>query len=330
MSLMSVRANVEHVYRWDLDKTYLETDFDSVRGLVKTALEPAVNKRAVPGAKALLNAIAQDNPGSKIVILSGSPTQMRQVLEEKLRLDGVRFDELRLKDNLGNLRRGRLRAVSHQMGYKLPALLQGRVGARAVVHETLFGDDAEQDALVYALYADLVSGLVDETECAEILRAAGAYRDEVDAAIAALRRIDPSSAIDRVYIHLSRPRAPKRFEALSEHVIPIHSHFQAGVLEFARERLSPAGLVSVAEGVLSRGRHPVHLANLLQDLGRRSWLDRGLEARLMAVDGLHTLIAAFRSRWEGVICDAPRKQRPRTVDYLALLPSFERRTARNS
>ena len=321
---------MEHVYRWDLDKTYLETDFDSVRGLVKTALEPAARKRALPGATALLNAIAQDNPGARIVILSGSPTQMRPVLEEKLRLDGVRFDELRLKDNLGNLRRGRLRAVRHQMGYKLPALLQGRVGLKAVVHETLFGDDAEQDALVYALYADLVSGQMDEAECAETLRAAGAYRDEVDAAIAALRRIEPSNAIDRVYIHLSRPRAPSLFAPLSEHVIPVHSHFQAAVLEFERERLSVSGLVAVAEGVLARGRHPVHLANLLQDLARRGWLNRALEERLMAVDGLVDVTGAFRGRWADAVTDTRRTQQRRAVDYLGLLPRFERRNARHA
>src|SRR5688572_23098974 len=43
-----------HVFRWDLDKTYLRTEFDSVRDLVKSAIETAADKKAYPGATSLL------------------------------------------------------------------------------------------------------------------------------------------------------------------------------------------------------------------------------------------------------------------------------------
>jgi phosphoserine phosphatase len=122
-----------------LDKTYLETDFSSIRGIVRSATEPAHAKRTVPGAAALVRALGA-KPEVRIAILSGSPTQLRDVLEEKLHLDGVRFDSLTLKDNLGNLRRGRLRAIKGQLGYKLPALLQARRDTEAGTTETLFGD----------------------------------------------------------------------------------------------------------------------------------------------------------------------------------------------
>src|SRR5690606_37930766 len=42
------------VYRWDLDKTYLRTEFDTVRDLLRTAVESPARKRTVPGASALL------------------------------------------------------------------------------------------------------------------------------------------------------------------------------------------------------------------------------------------------------------------------------------
>ena len=42
------------IARWDLDKTYLRTDFDTVRDLVRTAIERPDQKRTVPGAAALL------------------------------------------------------------------------------------------------------------------------------------------------------------------------------------------------------------------------------------------------------------------------------------
>ena len=51
------------VYRWDLDKTYLDTDFESVRGLFRSAVESARNKRAIPGATALLRELARERPG---------------------------------------------------------------------------------------------------------------------------------------------------------------------------------------------------------------------------------------------------------------------------
>ena len=80
-----------HVFRWDLDKTYLDTDFGSIRGLVRSATESAQAKQAVPGAAALVRALGERSE-VRIAILSGSPTQLREVLEEKLKLDGVRFE----------------------------------------------------------------------------------------------------------------------------------------------------------------------------------------------------------------------------------------------
>src|SRR4051812_36768442 len=97
-----------HVYRWDLDKTYLQTEFDRVRDLVRSAFEGADKKRAVPGAAALLRELRKGE-GARVCFISGSPRQMRRVLTEKLRLDGVEFDEFILKPNLRNFFRGRFR-----------------------------------------------------------------------------------------------------------------------------------------------------------------------------------------------------------------------------
>ena len=111
-------GGVDYVARWDLDKTYLRTDFDTLRDLVRTAIERPDRKRSVPGAAALLRELGRS--GARVHILSGSPRQMRGKLEEKLAIDRVRFDELTLKPNLSNMMRGRLRALRDQLGYKLP------------------------------------------------------------------------------------------------------------------------------------------------------------------------------------------------------------------
>ena len=76
-----------HIARWDLDKTYLRTEFDSLRDLVRTAFERPDQKRTNPGAATLLREMVRSNVS--VHILSGSPEQMRRRLEDKLRLDGV-------------------------------------------------------------------------------------------------------------------------------------------------------------------------------------------------------------------------------------------------
>src|SRR5262245_418093 len=168
-------APPRHTFRWDLDKTYLRTEFDSLADLARSAIETAADKQAYPGATALLRALRQD--GHRICIVSGSPTQMRQVLAAKLALDGVAYDEFVLKNNLKNLLRGRFRSLRAQIPYKLPAMLQSRLGAAADA-ETLFGDDAEADAIIYCLYADLVADRVTLADLERVLTASRAYDDD--------------------------------------------------------------------------------------------------------------------------------------------------------
>ena len=120
---MTTPTAPRHVFRWDLDKTYLRTEFDSMRDLIKSAIETAADKQAYPGATALLRAL-RAGEGHRVCIISGSPSQMRTVLAAKLKLDGVEADEFVLKNNLKNILRGRFRALRAQIPYKLPALLE--------------------------------------------------------------------------------------------------------------------------------------------------------------------------------------------------------------
>ena len=96
-----------HIFRWDLDKTYLATQFDSIGDLVRTFLQRAADKANVPGSAELLLALRRDSGGrAKVYFISGSPKQMRGVLSKKLRLDGIHYDGFILKDNLRNLLNG--------------------------------------------------------------------------------------------------------------------------------------------------------------------------------------------------------------------------------
>jgi hypothetical protein len=261
------------VYRWDLDKTYLETDFHSLSGLVRSATEPAHAKRAAPGAAPLLRALAAD-PLARISIVSGSPEQLRPRLEEKLRLDGVRWDSLVLKDSLGHLKKGQLRAVRGQLGYKLPALLQARAGLGRGTREVLFGDDAEVDALVYSLYADVLAGRVRPRELSRILDAGGVYPEHRDAAAAAAAALGTADAVDRIFIRLEQGRPPADFAVFGPRVVPVFSWWQAAVVLFAEGAVGARAVGAVAEDCAARGGLDTFaFGGLLQDIVRRGAVD---------------------------------------------------------
>ena len=311
-----------HVYRWDLDKTYLHTDFDSLRGLVRSATEPASAKRSIPGARAIMRGLS-DNPLARIYIVSGSPTQMRPVLEEKLRLDGVRWDHLTLKDNLANLKRGRLRAIRGQFGYKLPELLRTRVGLGRAVQETCFGDDAEIDAVVYSVYADAVAGRLDAAAVSRVMEAAGAYPDQVQEALGALSHISPAEVVDRIFIRLERRVPTIRFEPLGARVVPVHSWWQAALVLMHEGHLRPADVAAVLEAVKTEAwRDPFALAGLTQDIVRRGYVPPDV------LDALPVDDPWSQASRQALRALGPGEHRaptlPDVVDYLGLVRSFGR------
>ncbi len=272
-------AAPRHVFRWDLDKTYLRTEFDSVRDLVKSAFETATDKRAFPGATALLRALRAGD-GHRVCIVSGSPSQMRTVLAAKLKLDGVDYDEFVLKDNLRNILRGRFRAIRAQIPYKLPAMLASRC-AHAAPCESLFGDDAEADAIVYCLYADIVEGKVPVADLHRILAAARAYPDEVERTIDLARRVPKGPVVKRIVIHLDRRSAPVGFRQYGRRLVPVYNYFQAALVLYADGVLSARQVMFVALEMIESEQYELGtLANSMQDLLRRGRLDRDTALRL--------------------------------------------------
>jgi hypothetical protein len=306
------------VYRWDLDKTYLDTDFHSLRGVVRAATEPAHRKRALPGAGALLRALSvQDD--SSVMVVSGSPRQMRGVLSEKLKLDGVRFDQLVLKDNLGNVRRGRFRAIKGQIGYKLPALLRARAATPVHATEVLFGDDVEADALVYSLYADAISGRVGAAEVSRVMEKAGAYPDEIDLALAALVEIEPADAVERVFIRQERGVSIERLAALGSRVVPVRSWWQAALVLAEMGHLAPEAVAAVMVRVFEEeDRDPWVMGALAQDVVRRGCLSPSAFDGLVGPEPLLESVCAAVAALGTQQLDAGR-QGSVEIDYLKFL-----------
>ena len=329
MSASDPNRPVRRIYRWDLDKTYLQTDFDTFRQLVRTAFQKAHQKKAVPGAAALIRELRASGD-SRLCIVSGSPTQMRTVLTEKLKLDGVEFDELVLKDNLRNLVRGRFKAMRGQVGYKLPVLLESRARAPVGAEEVLFGDDAEADAFIYSLYADMVARRVSEPVVHQVLEAAEVYSDDIERVIRQWK--DPAGRSRAEDLHQpGSPDAPAAFARYGPRVVPIFNYFQPAwccwatgtspplryrvMFEMADSRLQPAD---------ARTPHLLRRGLPIADVGEA--LVEALQGpALQVMRPVPDIIAAFSKRVAALGAQPP-PPKVREIDYLALLDDARPRT----
>jgi hypothetical protein len=343
---------LRHIARWDLDKTYLRTEFDTLRDLVKTAFERPDEKRTNPGAATLLREMVR--AGISIHILSGSPEQMRRRLEDKLRLDGITWDSFTLKPNLQNMLRLRFRAVKDQLGYKLPALLAARATLDATAmgghdgvpegttgaplqKETLFGDDAEADAFVYSLYADVLAGKVSEETLLDVCERGRVYPDVVAHTMRYAHLVDHADVVERILIHLERQTLPADFHAYGARVVPFYNYLQAAFVLHEDGRISPEGVLRVGVELVVQHRFDGDaLARSYLDLARRGHL-RGSMAHELArtieaseaggkMPGARELrVLADRLPDMGPIARAHWKNAPPACDYVTMVEAHNAR-----
>ncbi|MET0341796.1 MAG: hypothetical protein ABW252_12400 [Polyangiales bacterium] len=328
------------VYRWDLDKTYLSTDFDSLKGLFRAAMEKAEDKVAFPGARMLLRELCATEPRG-LYILSGSPQQMRKVIEEKLALDEIKYDGLVLKPSLNRLLRGRFRFLRDQVSYKLGALLASRIALKEPADEFMFGDDAEADAFVYSLYADLCSGRVDAALLAQVLELARAYEDDASELLALAKAVPKHDVARRIFIHLERLDPSAVFAHFGRRVVAFHNYFQPALVLLEDGLLDADAALRVGlELVRAHAFSPEALGASYVDLARRKLLSeptaallRPAIARVPPSDG--EIGEALTSLSQALALSAlPKQSVPPgggaedPLDYLTLLPSDKARALR--
>ena len=331
-------SSFRHVYRWDLDKTYLDSPFESLSGMVRMSLQRPEEKVNVPGSAALLRELARDREAldpARICVVSGSPSQMRTVLEDKLRLDGIRWHEFHLKPQWENLKRGRFRAVREQVGYKLPLLLESHAATPGPPGESLFGDDAEADAFIYSFYAELCAGRVGDDVLVSVLKAAGAYGDAIDRCRAALSRFERRDVVETIFIHLDRRTPPAAFRDFGPRVVPVWNYFQAALVLFAKRHLDARGVVMVTRAFLEREGHTtLGLANLFQDVMRRGHLPASaMQDLALGIQDLQDVVREADVVWTCVqrFTDLGESRRflppapPSGADWLALLETTRRK-----
>jgi len=312
------------ITRWDLDKTYLYTEFDTLQDLVRTALEKPEQKRDVPGAAPLLKELAKS--GVRVHIVSGSPRQLGPRLARKLSLDGVHYDRLSLKPNLSHLLRLRFRALHDRLGYTLPGLLQARLEDQErapAAQEILVGDDSEADALVYSLYADVCAGHVDERQLSRVLSATREYKDSQRACLRVLDQLKKRRVVSRILLHLDRQSPPSRFWVYGKRLVPFYNYLQAAYVLAEDHCLSGEAVLAIARDFVDQHRFDSDaLARSYRDLMRRGHADGSLVEKLKA-----SLSPAHGKEMEALVeglalCvqqpPAPVEVEQRPLDYVSL------------
>jgi len=313
-------------FRWDLDKTYLRTEFDGFVNLARTAFQRAHQKESIPGAPALMRELRASGR-NLISIISGSPRQMRRVLEQKLRMDGIQWDEFILKPSLSFLLRGRFRALRDQVGYKLPILLAGRNQLGDRCPEVLFGDDAEADAFIYSLYADLLAERLSTQELRQILDSCTLYPDQRLRILDLAEEAPRGDLVARIFIYLEDGSPPSRFLPYGRRVIPISDYLQAALVLAQDGVLSPQSIPRVVHELMEGGEGgPSTLRASVEDLASRGFV--GAET----LERVHTAVAAspfaqLTSLFEAPplpLLDPSSAGGSSPIDYLSLLSDTRR------
>ncbi len=266
----------------DIDRTYLNTRFSSLKGMARIPVEFAVDKRDIAGMVPLLQELrrgpAADSRFTPLYFLSASPPQMRSVLERKMLMDGIEHDGTTFKDWPAVLRSGKLRRFKEQLGFKITALLHGRMALPRGAREVLIGDDLESDPLAFALYADILAGRVPLEGLPRLLTGLGVGRQDAWG-IADLKRMLPDvDGVQRAFIRLER-NEPEALHAFFPGVLPCRDAFQMALAMHADGMLSTAGVARVGRGVADRGASAVDLAARLTEAVRHGYLppDRARE-----------------------------------------------------
>jgi len=141
----------------DIDKTYIETRFETPMAMLKIAFENAEEKQTVTGAPIALLAGRWGNfygdqslrhPNS-LHFVSASPPQLRKVIRSRLGIDGLDWTSDTFKNQAYNIKTRKLRFLKQHAAYKTATILKLMSEAPENAQFILIGDNAELDAFIY-------------------------------------------------------------------------------------------------------------------------------------------------------------------------------------
>lgn len=284
-----LEQNINEVFVWDLDKTYLDTAIDSLGGLLRTAIERAFNKKNVPGTSTLLQILAQTwgekNGQSRfpLYFISASPPQMEERIAEKFSIDGVRPYGCFYKDNLRNLTPKRFWRLNKQVGYKIQALMQLRMKLKPDVRQICWGDDSESDAVIYNLYSDICARRLGTQDLRAVLKQLAVTVEQIDEILLLQSQIPENDPVEKIYINLAVDTDPDYYLKFGRRTLPTYNTFQVALDLFQDQRISIESVHSIAEDMLKNyGYMPEELQRSFDELVRRHVI--GEQAAKLIID----------------------------------------------
>lgn len=266
-------------YVWDIDKTYLSTAFSSWRGLARVPVEFAVDKRAIPGMPEVLRGLrrgpGKDFESRPLYFISASPPFLRGTVEGKMLMDGVEHDGITFKDWLRTLLELRPQRLFEQLGFKVAALLRGRLD-RVMAKEYLFGDDYEKDADAYSLYAKWINGRMRLAEFGEALSQAGVSSSDREIILSMAGKIpEAHGGVARIFIHLEKKSEPENFKKYGSIIIPVRGGLQLALALFHEELVDADCVYAAAAAVRSTPHYRYgDPESMLQDAMKRKIISR--------------------------------------------------------
>lgn len=283
-----VDGALSEVYVWDLDKTYLDTSWHTLGDLWRTAFEKSFQKRNVPGTATLVSCVKENWMANRseerfpLFFITASPPQMETKIKEKLEIDEILPEGIFFKDNLKNIRPGRWRRLSQQVGFKVQALMQLRSKFSGEISQILWGDDSETDAVIYSLYSDICSRRWSEAELVKLLKHFGVTRAQTDTILDLQDQCPEHDPVEKVYINLAVDTDPEYYLKFGRRILPTYNSFQTSLDLFQDSRLQASQVLRVADDLhINYGFTRDELQRSLDDLVRRRILAQETLERIL-------------------------------------------------
>ena len=262
----------------DVDKTYLDTDFKSIKGLLTIPFEWAEDKQTVAGMAPVLKELRFGSGNFNALIpfyfLTASPPFLIRILKKKMLIDSVQYDGIISKDwSKVIFKHKKTRWLKHQIGYKLCALLTQRIILPKSAKEILIGDDVEVDAFIYSFYADLLSGKIKGKEIGKILSREKCDEEEISEVIKIYDKLNfKNRAVHKIYIYMDKGENPSIFNDYGKDLIACLSPFQMAIHLYFDKQVRLIAVKMAAKDLLKRKK--ATFESLLYEL--REGVNRGI------------------------------------------------------
>ena len=249
-------AKYKRVYVWDLDNTYLATRLGAIRGFLHTVFEGASKKKNIPGTNSLCLGLKSHWSKSMgeapfpLFFITASPPELEKVIVRKLQLDGVFPKGLFCKDFWFCVRKMDFKSLTHQIGYKLQALLGLRLLLGEDVRQILWGDDSESDVISYSLYTDICARRMEGKNLIKTLEGLGLFSNQIDNILQIQDRIPQNDPVEKIYINLVDDTDIDYYLKFGRRCLPTYNSFQAALDLFQGDFISGDHVVMVAKDML--------------------------------------------------------------------------------